>query len=78
MIPEKNLCANIIIRKYKEQRLSLSMKLKDYLNHMICGSGTFRSERHSAFCAMPKNGHRHNNEKPKANIISNKVNFYRE
>ena len=64
--------------RQKEQRLSQSMKLKDYLSHMICGSGTFRTERHSAFCAMPKNDHRYNNEKPKANIISNKISFYRE
>lgn len=40
--------------RQKEQRLSLRMEMKEYLNHMICGSGTFRTERHLAYCIMPR------------------------
>lgn len=47
----------VTIKERKSQpgtKDSLSMELKEYLSHTICGLGTFRTERHLAYCAMPK------------------------
>lgn len=30
------------------------MKMKEYENHIICGSGTFGTERHLAYCVMQR------------------------